>query len=700
MTLKYKNLFIIIALLTYMLHAKGQSEWPYDFTKGVITLEIDPFQEKVQGNVRYHIKTSRKIDSLYLEARDMAFHEVRFNGKEVDFKYDGRKLVVTKNLKPGKSYRLQLAYSAKPKQAIYFLGWQDSIPGNEQIWTQGQGKYNSHWVPSPDRMEEKIIFSMNVTFDREYTVIANGKLRKSKEMKDKRNWSYQMKKPMSSYLLGFAIGNYKALRTKSTGNIPITLYTYQQDSLKLEPTYRYTWRIFDFLESEIGVPYPWQNYKQVPVRDFLYAGMENTGTTFFSDRYVIDSLAFADLNYLNVNAHELAHQWFGNLVTETDAAQHWLHEGLATYYAYLAEQEIFGEDYILWKLWDTAQILREEDEKEKGESLIDPKASSLTFYEKGAWAALLLRETIGDRAFRNGIRNFLQSFAFKNATIPEFFSIMEESCACNLDAFQTKWFESDLFSYQECEDYLLARSPAIKQFKDIQQELISSPADNEQVLAQYWPGMTSEELRSRIILRYAKSLSMDFFEKVAGEGSLKVRQAVALAIPRVTSEIKSTYESFLGDPSYITMENALYKLWVSFPEDRVTYLEQTQGLVGLPNRSLRMTWLLLAMLTPDFGDSQSKKAYEEELRGYTSAVYGQDIRQNAFLLIREVLRPTDRYLLDLSQACVHHSWQFRSFARNLMEDLLQNESLRERVKGMLNRLDAEERTYLKNVLEL
>ncbi|MBT8210459.1 MAG: M1 family peptidase, partial [Eudoraea sp.] len=177
-------------------------------------------------------------------------------------------------------------------------------------------------------------------------------------------------------------------------------------------------------------------------------------------------------------------------------------------------------------------------------------------------------------------------------------------------------------------------------------------------------------------------------------------QAVALSIPRVTPELNELYESFLEDSSYITIENALYKLWVSFPEDRIRYLEQTKGRIGLPNKSLRMTWLLLAMLTPNFGDPAAKAAFEKELMGYTSVAHGQDIRKNAFLLIREVLDPTDQYLLDLSQACVHHSWQFRSFARNLMGELLEEESLRERVKGMLNRLEPEERAYLKNVLEL
>ena len=115
--------------------------------------------------------------------------------------------------------------------------------------------------------------------------------------------------------------------------------------------------MFDFLEEEIGVRYPWQNYKQVPVKDFLYAGMENTSATIFSDAFVVDSTAFVDKNYVNVNAHELAHQWFGDLVTETHGTHHWLQEGFATYYALLAEKDIFGDDYYYHKLYETSQQL-------------------------------------------------------------------------------------------------------------------------------------------------------------------------------------------------------------------------------------------------------------------------------------------------------------------------------------------------------
>ena len=212
-------------------------------------------------------------------------------------------------------------------------------------------------------------------------------------------WQFDMQHPMSSYLVAFAIGDFAVKNTNSTSGVPLAMYYNTSDEAKADATYRYTKRIFDFLETTIDIPYPWQNYKQVPVKDFLYAGMENTGTTLFADSFVVDDIGFFDRNYVNVNAHELAHQWFGNLVTASSGEHHWLHEGFATYYALLAERDIFGEDYYYYKLYESAEQLKALSDRGKGQKLVNPKASSLTYYQKGAWALHILNERVGEEAF-------------------------------------------------------------------------------------------------------------------------------------------------------------------------------------------------------------------------------------------------------------------------------------------------------------
>ena len=151
-----------------------------------------------------------------------------------------------------------------------------------------------------------------------------------------------MNQPMPSYLLALVVGDYSYTLEESRSGVPLYNYYHKKDSMFVEPTYRFSKVIFDTLESEIGIAFPWELYRQVPVHDFMYAGMENTTLTIFSDTYLRPKEDFDFTNYVNVNAHELAHQWFGDMVTATSGTHHWLQEGFATYYALLAEKAILS----------------------------------------------------------------------------------------------------------------------------------------------------------------------------------------------------------------------------------------------------------------------------------------------------------------------------------------------------------------------
>ncbi|WP_297702472.1 M1 family metallopeptidase [uncultured Eudoraea sp.] len=695
--MKFTNLLLFI-LFTGFLFSQPQPS--VDFFKADVDIIPDPGYKRLNGKVTYSFKVLKKTDSVFLDAKNMEFSSVLLNGKKVRNTNTKEKLFFYKKLKADKTYKLTLDYSTIPKQTVYFLGWEDSIPNNNQIWTQGQGKYTSHWLPSFDDMNEKVEFDLSLTFDKDYEVIANGKLKDTLLKESLRTWFFDMNKPMSSYLLAFAIGNYKSKRFISKSGIPIELYYYPGDSLKEEPTYRYSGEIFDFLSNEIGIAYPWQNYKQIPVRDFLYSGMENTGTTIFSDGFVIDSVAFVDKNYVNVNAHEMAHQWFGNLVTEKDGNHHWLHEGFATYYALLAEKKLFGDDYFYWKLYESAKQLQKLSNQGKGEALTNPKASSLTFYEKGAWALHILRDKLGDKAFKEGIQAYLNKYQYSNVTISDFISEMELVSEMDLLEFVQVWLKGTQFPFEKVKKLLAASSTDLQTYFDLQWELTSSNTNNEQLIKKLWDNNLSTRIKENIILDYHKSLSESFLKNAFTTKDLKTRQALCITTDRIPSGLKNQFESLLQDKSYITIENALYRLWISYPNDRIAYLERTKGVIGLPNKNVRLLWLFLAVLTKDYLNDVQKAGYTEELFGYTSAKYSFEVRQNAFSLLAEVFPLTDQNLLDLVDASIHHSWQFRNFARNLIEKLLKDDKQKERLLKLSEELNEKELRYIKSKLEV
>ena len=308
------SLFIILFVYSTFSIAQNNLE-VVDFTR--IEAEIVPVfaSKEVSGKVTYEFNLKAKTDSIFIDAFDMTFLKVSLNGKKIEYSNSKKQFGFKAPEKLG-DHQLFLQYQVKPKQALYFIGNDNKSIEGKQVWTQGQGKYTSHWLPSFDDMNEKVEFDLSILADEGFTVIASGKLEKKDAADGTLDWHYNMNEPMSSYLAAFGIGVFDKQIIQSNSGVPIELYYEPKDSLKVEPTYRYSKKIFDFLEEEIGVSYPWQNYKQVPAQDFLYAGMENTTCTIFSNQYVIDSIAFVDKNYVNVNAHELAHQWFGDLVTE------------------------------------------------------------------------------------------------------------------------------------------------------------------------------------------------------------------------------------------------------------------------------------------------------------------------------------------------------------------------------------------------
>ncbi|WP_421805675.1 M1 family metallopeptidase [Flagellimonas sp.] len=670
-----------------------------DFLHAQVWIEPEPVENRIHGTVTYRFQVIKDVDSVYLDAVNMDFSKVYIDGKKMDYVYDGKKIIIKTELKKGGQHDLSVAYVAKPKQTVYFLGWDDAVQNNEQVWTQGQGKYTSHWLPSFDDMTEKVEFDLKITLEQAYTVIANGKMIKKEPLPNSNGytWQFDMEKPMSSYLVGFAIGNYNKKTVESSSAIPIELYYEPTDVAKVEPTYRYTEAIFDFLETEIGVPYPWQDYKQVPVQDFLYAGMENTTCTIFSNQYVVDSIAFVDKNYVNINAHELAHQWFGNLVTETSSEHHWLHEGFATFYAYLAEKDIFGEDYYYWRLLETANALERFSGDDNGEALRNPNAGSLTFYEKGAWALVMLEDRIGEEAFKKGIQNYLETYAFKNVTIPNFMDEMEKASNMALADFETVWLENTHFPYDEVVSFLKKKNTSIQTYFELKDRIGEEPEQVESVLKRAWKKLKSTQLKENLVLDYGSKLSSEFLSSILDSEDVKVRQAVVLSQAKIPAELRLQMESLLKDDSYTTIEAALYRLWSDFPQNRSRYLNETDNITGFPNKNIRLLWLTLALVTPEY-NPDFKASYFDELSGYTSSEHHFETRLLAFEYLKNIGGFTDTTLKNLVEACSHHVWHFKKSAREILNGFLQSEGNTARIRGLYPLLSQEEKQYLEKTL--
>ncbi|TYA57317.1 M1 family metallopeptidase [Formosa maritima] len=660
-------LFYFLLFFAGLAHAQQLEIVDFSHIKAELSFNVD--SSKVYGLAEYQFKILKPVDSVFLDTININFDEVLLNNEKVPFKNNAKQLVVYSKFKTGEPYNLRFKYEAQPKKALYFVGWKNEAPN--QIWTQGQGKYTSNWLPSLDDTNDKIEFDLSITFNSDYEVISNGNLVNKEVEAENTTWHYDMKEPMSSYLVALVVGKYKVYKEISNSGIPLEMYYYPEDSLKVEPTYRYSKQMFDFLENEIGVPYPWQNYKQIPVHDFLYAGMENTSATIFSDGFVIDSIAFVDRNYVNVNAHELAHQWFGDYVTAKSGEHHWLQEGFATYYALLAEQDVFGENYYYWRLYEYAQELMDQNRSGTSTSLLNPKSSSNTFYKRGAWVLHVLREKVGDKAFKKALKVYLEKHSFSNVETTDFISEVEKTSGEDLSDFVNSWLVQVDFPVDEAIESLM-QSAFIQEYEMVDCELVTSKCDY------YLTAPISDQAKEKVISQIPNRVTSDVFE-----GSLKARQAIAKNVDEIPLNLKVNYETLLDDESYVTLESALFHLWINFPENRAVYLNKTNDIVGLSDKNVRQLWLALALSTPSF-KPESKTEFLNELINYSNPKYGFEVRLTAFNYLNSLGIFNEEVLANLVDASGHYNWQFNKFAKNMLEELSKNSDYQEIILRLKN----------------
>ncbi len=688
-----KKYLSVLAVLLF-LFGFSQQHPDIDFIESNGSIEINPIKQNVWGHVEYRFMVNQVLDTIRIDAHKMSFENLRINGGTANFTTTDTELLLFEGYKQGENI-LTFSYEAFPVQAMYFV--QKNYYDDVQIWTQGQGKYTSHWYPSFDDVNEKVIFNLSITFIKGYTVLSNGKLIQKKEKGDLITWKYRMQKPMSSYLLMLAIGQFEKQSFVSESGIRNDLYYHFSDADKFEPTYRYSKEIFDYLEREIDVPYPWKVYRQVPVWDFIYGGMENTTSTIFAQDYVVDQIGFNDRNYVNVNAHELAHQWFGDLVTAKESKHHWLQEGFATYYALLAEREVFGDDYFYWRLYENAMKIEQAALTDEV-PILNEKASTLSFYQKGAWALHVLKERIGKEKFRLAVKNYLNKHAFANVETEDFFKEIRVISSYDLEEFSKNWLETPIFQKEEVYE-LLHKNAFIRQYIELQENPLDPEKDKHKIINilksdAYYP------IKELLIYQTAYlpfDKKQDFIITALQTNEVKVRQAVAITLSEIPESFRQTYETLLSDNSYITKEVALFKLWNTFESERERYVQLSENWIGFEGRNLEVLHHTLSFVTTQ-SEQQQIKDYLS-LLNLSGTNYDALIRQNALEKLLSLELNTDEIFKSLAYGTSHFRWRFALFCRDQIRALIKDENHKKIFQDeVLPQLPFKEKTIVERLL--
>lgn len=644
----------------------AQPELKPDATHIKAQITLDTISKSVQGRVSILFNATKASDTLVIDARNMTLKELKVNNLQVPFKYDNKQIRINSNSFRDGANQLTFSYHAMPKKALYFVGWDNQAPN--EIWTQGQGKYTSNWLPSFDDENEKVIFELTIAFNSNYQVLSNGVLTNKQTTNNLTAWTYAMNHPMSSYLLALVVGDYEFINEKSASGVPLYNYYHKQDSSFVEPTFRYSKRIFDTLENEIGIAFPWEIYRQVPVHDFMYAGMENTTLTIFSDTYLRPAQDFDFSNYVNVNAHELAHQWFGDMVTAASGTHHWLQEGFATYYALLAEKAILGADYFYKQLYNYAEELKAQEQSGQGSKLLDPTASSITFYKKGAWALHVLRNLVGDKAFKNAVKDYLTINAFKNANTNTFLTSVKKFTSKDLTNFTENWLYSSVLPHTQIEQSLNENS-AIKVWMAIISKFSSIDLAHEDA-CQDLKTHFDNTMDKVFWLQNLPPCNCDFTYYLDCALKVEDHKLLLAALNRVnTLNTKNTAvlkSNLLDYPSAIK-ERLLVLLYQSNEDLRQELLYKTSSIKGRGRHSFRILWLVLSLNTET--NPEKQQALYKELINFSSAAYHSEDRKLAFEYLSYMNLVNEAVKSNLKAASSHYNWRFKSFAKKMLSEL-------------------------------
>lgn len=412
-----------------------------------LKLEIDP--EPITGLVKGTATITfsplkREIDSIWLDAIRFDIQQVQLNGSPVSFvNLDSGIAIYPDKIHREKANLLEIKYAVYPQKGIYFTGWDDPAQrARKQMWTQGQGIDHRHWIPYYDEQHDKLTTEVVVHFDRNFQVISNGRLLAADTLRDKIRWHYLQDKPHPGYLIMIAAGKYVPVRSTLSfngRNTEFEEYIYPELAHAGESTYRHSMLFMQKFEELLKVPYPWPGpYRQVPVVDFIYGAMENTGAVIFGEMFLSDTNTESYRNYHFVNAHEMAHQWFGNLITAWSARHHWLHESFATYFDLLSNRWTDGDFVFSSKVRQAIDRVRFQ-ESENNLPLAHSEAGTARHYQKGAVVLHMLRQLVGDEAFYESLRVFLERFKFRNAHSDDLLYAFHEVTGRDLQWFWDQW---------------------------------------------------------------------------------------------------------------------------------------------------------------------------------------------------------------------------------------------------------------------
>ncbi len=427
-----------------------------------LEIEVD-ISSKTISAIAIHRFTVLKpeLDHLALDAKRLDVKKVTDGkGKNLDFETGEEKLTVhwAKPLPAGAEAEIRIEYSASPDpMGLHFFKADPRYPGRpDMVWSQGEAEENSFWIPLYDYPNERSSTEVLATVPEGFAAVSNGRLISSGTAPGKPGrvvWHWLQERPHVSYLITLSVGRFArvaraavVMQESQPRDVPMTAWVLPGREEEARITFAKTPAMVTYFSELLDTPFPWDRYDEVAVYQFP-GGMENTGATNILDRALIDKRASLDNDSDGLISHELAHSWFGNLITCKDWSHIWINEGITSYFQALWKLKDQGPDEFAYDMyWKAQEVFGEEgsyaratvtDRYESPDDMFDAQT-----YEKGAWITHMLRKELGEERFWKSLKLYIKRHKDGVAETEDLRRAVEDATGRSMQEFFGQWLYS------------------------------------------------------------------------------------------------------------------------------------------------------------------------------------------------------------------------------------------------------------------
>lgn len=431
-----------------------------------IDLRFDWDKESAFGSTTVTLAPFSTTNKVKLDAASMTINSVTLaNGTPLKFNYDGKadndnlEIFLDKLYKRGEDVAVKVDYkttfvnTADADTAIGSFGrglrfikpTADEPNKPKQIWSQGETEFNRYWFPSYDTPNDFRTSELKATLPKPYIAISNGKLMSTTENTDgTRTFYWKMDTPYTNYLTSIVVGEFAPVEQSYDG-IPIINYGYVNETKEVAVTVKNLPDMVKFFSEKTGLKYPYPKYSQSMVEDFG-GGMENISATTQIEEMIHDEREMLDEDSDSLQAHELAHQWFGDYVTCRDWGQIWLNESFATFmdgqyaehskghseYLYGNIRDWQNQYFNTWNGGNRRPIVTKNYANK--DAMFDTYA-----YPRGGAVLHMLRKHLGDELLWKSLNHYLTANANQPVSTEELRIAIEETTGQSMDWFFDQW---------------------------------------------------------------------------------------------------------------------------------------------------------------------------------------------------------------------------------------------------------------------